>query len=121
MQCCVQSTLTPLAPDEEDEVGDREHERDARDGVQRRERLLELEHDDQPGDRRKDQQTPQGRVHAREEPAHVAVKYARTASAPATKVAPVNHASRPRRSAGGAGGGTGPCLGDPGWRGIGKG
>ena len=36
----------------------------------------------------------------RGEPAHVAVRYARTASAPATKVAPVNHASRPRRSAG---------------------
>src|SRR5512133_638491 len=91
--------LSLLAPGEEDEVCDRENEGDAREDVERGHRLLELEDDDQPGDRREDQQTPHERINAREE-AHVAVKYARTASAPATKVAPVNQASRPRRSTG---------------------
>src|SRR6266567_3794112 len=89
-----------LAPDEEDEVRDGEQEGDARDDQQHSQRLLELEDDDQPRDRREDRQTPEGRVDPREEPAHVPVMYARTASAPATKVAPVNHASRPCRSVG---------------------
>ena len=62
--------------------------------------VLEVEDHDHPGDRREDQKSSQERVDAGEEPAHVAVKYARTASAPATTVAPVNHARRPRRSAG---------------------
>src|SRR5581483_12066760 len=92
--------LPPLAPGEVDEVGDREQEGDAGEDEQHRQRLLELEHDDHARDRRQDQQSSQGRVDARGEPAHVPVMYARTASAPATKVAPVNQARRPRRSAG---------------------
>src|SRR5262249_26334500 len=92
--------LSPFTPDEEDEVGDRQQEGDSGDDQQRRQGLLELKDDDQARDRREDQEAPECRVDAGEEPAHVAVKYARTASAPATKVAPVNHARRPRRSAG---------------------
>src|SRR5262249_22140517 len=85
---------------EEDEVGDREDERDAREDAESDQRLLELEHDDHGGNRPEDQHPPQERVDAGEEAAHVAVMDARTASAPATKGAPVSHASRARRSAG---------------------
>src|SRR5581483_10461030 len=93
--------LAPLAPHEEDEERDREDERDAREDEQRDDGRLELEHDDDPRDRRDDQEPAQRRVHPREELWHqVPVMYARTASAPPTRVAPANHASRARRSAG---------------------
>src|SRR4029078_7574646 len=69
--------LSLLAPGEQDEVRDRENEGDPREYVERGHGLLELEDDDEPGDRREDQQTSQERVDAREV-AHVAVKYART-------------------------------------------
>ena len=68
--------------------------------AERDQRLLELEHDDHAGDRGEDQDAAHERVDAEGEPAHVAVMYARTASAPATNVAPVNQARRPRRSGG---------------------
>ena len=40
-------------------IRDREDEGDAREDEQRDQRLLELEHDDHPGDRREDQEPAQ--------------------------------------------------------------
>src|SRR2546423_894624 len=77
-----------------------ERSRDARQDEQRGERGLELENDDRGDDREDDQEPAQRRVHPREERPHVPVMYARTASAPATRVAPANQPSRARRSAG---------------------
>ena len=64
----------PLAPYEVDEERDREQERDLRHEVERRQRRLELEHDDHGGHRRDDQQAPERRV----DPAHAAQRSALT-------------------------------------------
>ena len=62
---------------------------------QRDERRLQLEDDDDRAIASDDQEPAQRRVHAGEEAALIVpVMYARTASAPATRVAPANQASR---------------------------
>src|SRR5207302_1503087 len=91
---------TALAPHEEDEERDREQERDAGEDQQRAQGGLELEDDERADDGQDDQEPAQRRVHPREERPHVPVMYARTPSAPATRVAPANQPSRARRSAG---------------------
>src|SRR5262249_50814621 len=96
----LRDLFATLAPDEEDEERDREQKGDAREDPKRGERGLELQHDDDRNDREDDQEPAQCRVHPGEERSHVPVMYARTASAPATRVAPANQASRERRSAG---------------------
>src|SRR5581483_1783680 len=96
----LRDLLPPFAPDEVDEERDREQERDPRQDPQRGQRRLELQDDDDRDDRENDEEPAHGRVHPGEERAHVPVMYARTASAPATRVAAANQPSRARRSAG---------------------
>ena len=87
----------PLAPEQEEEEGDREEERDPQQAADGRDHLLEREDDDHGRDEPDDQEAPHHRVHVREEaldPVHQPVMNARTASAAASAEVPANHASR---------------------------
>ena len=84
-----------VAPEEVRDHRDRDQERDSKQDTRGRERRLLVQDHDRERDERKDREIADEWV----DPVH-AVMYARTPRAAATRVAPLNQASRARGSAG---------------------